>query len=359
MKAIKITFLTACISALYTTGFSQNAKIMDSPSGTVISNAGGTDTPASPSILDVRSFNKGIFLPRIASTASIASPTAGLLFYNTTSNQFNYHDGAAWQQATFGNQWNVNGTSYYYNGGNVGIGNSTPNYKLDVGGTIHNAGDIHTDGWLGIGTTNPQYRVHIFDGSVAFYNSTDLKTWSIYYNSTNNGIQFNENGSGGTSRLNIANGGNVGIGVVSPTSKLDVAGTIHTSNNINVDGNGAISGALTVNNNHGVAYNPSSATNLRIVPFTTATFAAILPGFGLSTEGSIVFGGNFTSVPKVFVGDIDVTGGASGELYRVQLILYGCAMVDANSSSCKARLLNTSPNAVNYTITWNCVAIGN
>ena len=98
---------------------------------------------------------------------------------------------------------------------------------------------------------------------------------------------------------------------------------------------------------------------MRIYPFTTATFVAILPGFGLSAEGSIIFGGNFTSAPKVLVGDIDVTGGSAGELYRVQLVLYCCKVDNAINSSCKARLLNTSPNAVNYTITWNCVAIGN
>ena len=86
---------------------------------------------------------------------------------------------------------------------------------------------------------------------------------------------------------------------------------------------------------------------------------AILPGFGLSAEGSIIFGGNFTSAPKVLVWDIDVAGGSAGELYRVQLVLYCCKVDNAINSSCKARLLNTSPNAVNYTITWNCVAIGN
>lgn len=100
-----------------------------------------------------------------------------------------------------------------------------------------------------------------------------------------------------------------------------------------------------------------SSTNLKIYPFTTATFSAILSGHQLSNAGAIAFNGGFTSTPRVFVGDIDVTGGSAGELYRVQLQLYGCSTTNG-VTTCSARLLNTSPNPVNYTITWNCVAIG-
>ena len=139
---------------------------------------------------------------------------------------------------------------------------------------------------------------------------------------------------------------------------MQADGTLTVDGAFTVNNNAAVDGTLTVNNGKGVAYNSTSATNLKIYTFTTATFTAILPGFGLSAEGAISFNGGFTGVPRVFVGDIDVTGGASGELYRVQLVLYGCTTV-SGTSSCKARLLNTSPNPVNYSITWNCVAIGN
>jgi hypothetical protein len=126
---------------------------------------------------------------------------------------------------------------------------------------------------------------------------------------------------------------------------------------MDINSNASIDGSLTVNNGRGVAYNSTSATNLKIYPFTTFPFGAVLPGFGLSAEGSIAFNGGFTGTPRVFVGDIDATGGTVGELYRVQLQLYGCSTT-AGTTTCKARLLNTSPNPVNYNITWNCVAIG-
>lgn len=168
-------------------------------------------------------------------------------------------------------------------------------------------------------------------------------------------------------------GGYIGIGDSTPSYLLDVAGTVRgqaavrsdndviaggnvaAGGNVTASGNASVAGTMTVNGGRGVAYNATSGTNLKIYPFTTATFGAILNGNQLSAEGAIAWpSGIFTSPPRVFVGDIDVTGGTAGELYRVQLILYG-----ATTTSCKARLLNTSPNAVNYTITWNCVAIGN
>jgi hypothetical protein len=186
---------------------------------------------------------------------------------------------------------------------------NAPQAWVDGTGVVYNNSDL-----IGIGTNGPQYGL-------------DVATAARFRNSV--GIQTAPNG----------------------TYPFDVLPDARFQSDVSV------TGTVTVNGNKGVAYNAASATNLKIYPFTTATFGAVLPGFGLSAEGAIVFGGGFTSVPKVFVGDIDVTGGSSGELYRVQLQLYGCTTT-AGNTTCKARLLNTSPNPVNYNITWNCVAIG-
>ncbi len=133
-----------------------------------------------------------------------------------------------------------------------------------------------------------------------------------------------------------------------PDEVLFVAGNINGTGNLDVDGN------LTVNDGKGVIRNSAGSGQLKYYTRTAAFSTGNLAGNALSAEGSIGFtSGIFTQPPQVFVGNIVSTGGTAGQLYRVQLILYG-----VTTTSCKARLLNTSPNPVNYSITWNIICIG-
>ncbi len=316
--------------------------------------------PATNAMLDVSSSTKGVLIPRVG--FDLATPTEGLLYYNTTGHNFRYYDGTAWQNALFGNQWNVNGTKISYSLGNVGIGVADPLYKLDVGGTFHTTGNIQADGYLGIGGS-PNYKLNIFDGSLAISNSTDAKTWSFNYNPTNNGLQFNEDGS--NPRLNIENGGNIGIGVVNPAYKLDVAGNIHTSSGLVVDGNAAINGSasvdgpLTVNGSGGVAYNLSGSNNIKIYRFVTPQPAAWgtapaqypIPAHG-SRDITIDLPAGFTSTPAVMVASQHSSGGTVGELYRVILVIYNC-----NTTQCSGKIINTDNAAIDYWVRWNLVAM--
>ena len=62
-----------------------------------LSNVGiGTETPSSSAKLDVSSANQGFLPPRVASTASIASPVAGLMIYDQSDNKMKYWDGSQW-----------------------------------------------------------------------------------------------------------------------------------------------------------------------------------------------------------------------------------------------------------------------
>jgi len=226
---------------------------------------------------------------------------------------------------------------------NVGIGIAAPTQKLDVAGNIRGT-NLFATSLVGIGTTTPGYKLHIIDGGIGITNTTDNVNWSFGYSSSTNGLNIIGNAS---TRMTLLNTGNVGIGNTAPAYKLDVNGNIHAETNAVIDG------TLTVNNGKGVVYNVHGPGQVKYYT-RTVEFGAILSGFGLSAEGIFGFASaGFTSPPKVFVGDIVSTGGTVGELYRVQLVIYDCT-----NTSCKARLLNTSPNAVNYNITWNIVCMG-
>ena len=88
--------------------------------------------------------------------------------------------------------------------GNVGIGTTSPSTTLDVNGGIRATANILLD-----------------DGMLRFLNTTDSKLWDLSYSSSTNLFTIKETGA---NRLVIANGGNVGIGIV-PTEKLHVSGS--------------------------------------------------------------------------------------------------------------------------------------
>ncbi len=384
----------------------------DDGNGISVNNTSAIATASA--IMDITSTNKGILIPRMTSAQRTAIPTPanGLLVYDINLNAFMFYNGNTnnWGGIN-GNgvsDWNVNGNDIFNNNtGNVGIGTSTPLARLAVDssmmvdqansnqgfldrGSLYFGSDkkvgiirsfltgssgrnglgfftnntrrltIDSTGQVGIGTINPLQTLHVngnsyFVGNLGIGNSNPDYAFDNQY-----GYNYMYYGLGIGTLPSAAY--LLDVGNTDPSrfqGALQVNGTLTANGTVTANGNAIVDGTLTVNNGKGVAYNSTSATNLKIYPFTTATFTAILPGFGLSAEGAIAFNGGFTGVPRVFVGDIDVTGGASGELYRVQLQLYGCSTNAAGLTSCKARLLNTSPNPVNYSITWNCVAIGN
>ena len=62
----------------------------------------GTSSPATSAILDITSTTKALLLPRLTTTQqnAVASPTAGLLIFNTTLSKLSVYTGAAWETVT-------------------------------------------------------------------------------------------------------------------------------------------------------------------------------------------------------------------------------------------------------------------
>lgn len=123
---------------------------------------------------------------------------------------------------------------------------------------------INSSGNVGIGTANPLAKLEVYNGNILVRNAanvdnestimiahsikyadrdtfgTSLRTITQSSGTNAYGMQFFTQESyltGQTEKLRILGNGNVGIGVMSPTNKLDVNGTIH-SKEVKVDMSG-------------------------------------------------------------------------------------------------------------------------
>jgi hypothetical protein len=117
MKKILFGFFTAALSLSAVCAFSQNVAINEDGSA-----------PNPNAILDVKSFTKGVLIPRVSTTGRLAIPnTKGLLVYDTTVNSFWYNTGAGWQSfATGSDFWSLHGNNGTDSASFLGTSNNMP-----------------------------------------------------------------------------------------------------------------------------------------------------------------------------------------------------------------------------------------
>ncbi|GCC50449.1 hypothetical protein SanaruYs_06640 [Chryseotalea sanaruensis] len=115
-------------------------------------------------------------------------------------------------------QWNPNGATtgnIYYNGGNVGIGESSPSSPLHIKSNINRT--LRLD-FIGLSEGN-SYTWQSFSAN-------SVEQWRIIGKENDNASLEFYNKSG-VSRLSLLQNGNIGIGVSQPGAKLEVNGNIN------------------------------------------------------------------------------------------------------------------------------------
>ena len=130
--------------------------------------------------------------PFYTSTSSFTGTVAGYLAFDSSGNVLTTTSPST--------QWTTNGTSIYYNTGNVGVGVVNPAYKIDVSGDINITGAFRVNG-VAIGTGG--------GGGISGAGTTNYLTKWSSSTSVTNSIAFDD-------------GTNFGVGTTTPLYKFAV-----------------------------------------------------------------------------------------------------------------------------------------
>jgi hypothetical protein len=143
----------------------------------------------------------------------------------------------------------------YDDGTNIGVGETSPSYKLHIGGTFRASSLGSFGGSVGIGTTSPTSKLQVEGGDIYLNKDNASANYYLHLNKKSNqdgGIVFYNNNVADFQLVNISSGdlqfyayglggpalnilratGNVGIGSTAPSARLDVYQSGSTALNI-------------------------------------------------------------------------------------------------------------------------------
>jgi len=190
--------------------------------------------------------------------------------------------------------WATSGSNIYANTtGNVGIGTTSPGFKLDVKGIANIGGTSYNYLLAGLSTS----------GYTTTFNMTDAGL-SIGHNSASRSLSLRTNS---LDRITISSSGNIGIGTTNPTSKLTVNGTLNVTNN-RITGLAAPTDANDATTKEYVdASNDKGMYEVCYILNTTASHAACATGYTMLAH---YYGGDTCWTIDTPLGATNALGGA-------------------------------------------------
>ena len=191
-------------------------------------------------------------------------------------------------------------SGFVYSGSNIGIGTTSPGYKLDVRGTIFSSGSFGNRG------VEDAYRLKFFDnGGTANDPGIGLDgsggAEEMWFNSLS-GFYW-ATGTGGE-KMRITSAGNVGIGTSSPSYKLDVSGSFRVDGTL---------GDFIIDSTGNDIYLTRNGANY-IYANQTNSALSFLMGTGLSqslflkNDGSVGIGTNSPNAKLDISGSLNISG---------------------------------------------------
>jgi len=206
--------------------------------------------------------------------------------------------------------WLESGNDIYNsNSGNVGIGTTSPDAQLEIEGTVEKT-YLHVDGIAGnagIGSTQ--------GAMVKFYNNGDGHTVKIQNNnSSRTDATVFSVWTQTNSRFLIRNDGNVGIGTISPTQKLEVNGAVLAG-----DYRGSAQIYLTSPDSW-IFRSTGGSERMRITSAGNVGIGTTSPDKKLTVNGSVKYNTQITTLAnlgqKAFIGISSGSGAQKFKIYK-------------------------------------------
>lgn len=238
---MKITLLCMAFSFFLHTVIAQNVAINNDQS-----------LPNSNAMLDIKSGNKGILIPRMDSTARKAiANTKGLLVYDTTYNSFWFNTGSAWQNLALvsGSGWNLNGNSGTTNGvhfigttDNVPLTikvNGTPAGRLDhllfnsfygyQAGLGNTTGTFNTaTGYQSLKNNSGSFNT-AYGGNALLNNTTGIFNTAVGVNALTNNTTASNNTAVGLNTMSNNTTGDLNAAIGASALSLNTTGSSNTA----------------------------------------------------------------------------------------------------------------------------------